>query len=87
MKLGQNVCLDEILDEFDNGSCGVKKKVTASNLKKPCVHFSVLIFGPLPMKLGRIFFLMKCGMSFKMGHVGSKPRSLGQIFEKSYVSS
>ena len=25
MKLGRNVCLDEILDEFENGSCGVKK--------------------------------------------------------------
>ena len=25
MKLGQNVCLDEILDMFENGSCRVKK--------------------------------------------------------------
>ena len=24
MKLGQNVCLDKILDEFENGSCWVK---------------------------------------------------------------
>ena len=24
MKLGQNVCLDEILDELENGSCRVK---------------------------------------------------------------
>ena len=24
-KLGQNVCLDEIKDEFENGSCWVKK--------------------------------------------------------------
>ena len=24
MKLGQNVCLDEILEEFENGSCRVK---------------------------------------------------------------
>ena len=24
MKLGQNVCLDEIWDEFENGSCWVK---------------------------------------------------------------
>ena len=24
MKLGQNVCLDEIFDEFKNGSCRVK---------------------------------------------------------------
>ena len=24
MKIGQDVCLDEISDEFENGSCGVK---------------------------------------------------------------
>ena len=24
MKLGQNVCLDEILDEFENESCQIK---------------------------------------------------------------
>ena len=24
MKLGQNVCLDEIFDEYENGSCWVK---------------------------------------------------------------
>ena len=24
MKVGQDVCLDEISDEFENGSCGVK---------------------------------------------------------------
>ena len=25
MTLGQNVCLDKIWDEFENGSCGIKK--------------------------------------------------------------
>ena len=34
VKLGQNVCLDEILDKFENGSCLVTKKVTRSNLRK-----------------------------------------------------
>ena len=34
MKLGQNVCLDEILDEFQNGSCWDKNYVTRSNLRK-----------------------------------------------------
>ena len=24
MKVGQDVCLDDISDEFENGSCGVK---------------------------------------------------------------
>ena len=34
VKLGRNVCLDEILDEFENMFCRVKKKVTRSNLRK-----------------------------------------------------
>ena len=25
MKLGQNSCLDEISDDYENGSCGIKK--------------------------------------------------------------
>ena len=25
MKLGQNVCLNEITDKLENGSCGIKK--------------------------------------------------------------
>ena len=34
MKLGQNVCLDKISNEFENGSCGVKNYVNRSNLRK-----------------------------------------------------
>ena len=34
MKLGQNVNLDEISDEYENGSCLVKNKVTMLNLRK-----------------------------------------------------
>ena len=34
MKPGQNVCPDRILDEFENGSCRVKNKVTRSSLIK-----------------------------------------------------
>ena len=34
MKLDQNVCLDEISDEFDNRSCRVKHLVTRLNLGK-----------------------------------------------------
>ena len=33
MKPGQNVCLDEISDKFENGSCWLKNKVTRSNLR------------------------------------------------------
>ena len=35
----------------------------------------------------RIFVLMKSLKASKMGHVGSKARSLGQIFEKPFVCS
>ena len=31
MKLGQNVCLNEISDEFETGSCDFKNKITRSN--------------------------------------------------------
>ena len=34
LKLGQNVLLDEILDEFENGSCWVKNEVNRFNLRK-----------------------------------------------------
>ena len=34
MEVGQDVCLDDISDEFENGSRGVKNKVTRSNLRK-----------------------------------------------------
>ena len=34
MKLGQNACLEVILDEVENGSCQVKNYVTRSNLRK-----------------------------------------------------
>ena len=34
VKYGQNVWLDEISDDFKNGSCGVKNKVTRSNFRK-----------------------------------------------------
>ena len=34
MKLGQNVCLNEISGGFENGSCQVKNYVTRSNPRK-----------------------------------------------------
>ena len=34
MKLGQNNFLDEISEEFENGSCRVKNYVTRSNVRK-----------------------------------------------------
>ena len=34
MKLDQNVCLNEIADKSENGSCWVKNYVTRSNLRE-----------------------------------------------------
>ena len=34
MKVGQDVCLDDISDKIENGSCGVKNYVTRSNVRK-----------------------------------------------------
>ena len=34
MKLGQNVCINEIMDLFENGICQVKNDVTWSNVRK-----------------------------------------------------
>ena len=52
MKLDQNVCLDEISDEFENGSCPVKKTRSLGQiLKKPCVCSRGHIFSPVIMKL------------------------------------
>ena len=38
MKRGQNVCLDEISDRCENGSCWVKTRSLVQILEKPCVH-------------------------------------------------
>ena len=53
MKLYQNVCLDKILNEFENGSCRVKNFVTRSNLRKPHVCSRGHIFSPVIMKPGQ----------------------------------
>ena len=38
MKLGQNVCLNEISYKFENGSCRVKYQVSRSNLREKFVY-------------------------------------------------
>ena len=34
LNVGQNVCLDDISDKSENGSCQIKNYVTRSNLRK-----------------------------------------------------
>ena len=56
MKLGQNVCFDEIPDEFENGLCRLQNWVTWSNFrrkKKTCVRSRGNIFSPIIMKLSQ----------------------------------
>ena len=51
MLLGQNVRLDEISDDFENGSCQVKNYVTRPNLRKTlCVRSRGHIFSPIIIK-------------------------------------
>ena len=52
MKLGLNVCLDEISDEFEIGSYRSKTRLQGQILEKPCVRFRGHIFSPIIMKLG-----------------------------------
>ena len=85
MKLGQNVCLGEISDTFENGSCWVKTRSLVQILEKPCVCSRNHIFSPIIMKLGLV--LIKSQMCFKMSQVCPKTRSVCQILEKPYVRS
>ena len=49
MKRGQSVCLDEILDEYENGSCWLKTRSPASFLENPRGH----ILNQIIMKSGQ----------------------------------
>ena len=69
MKHGQKFFLDEISDEYKNGSCLVKTWLLGQILEKPCVCTTDQIFGLILMKL------------LKMVHVRSQCRSQAQIIE------
>ena len=51
MKLGQNVCLDEISDKFENGHIESKTRSPGQILEKPCVCSRGYIFNLTIMKL------------------------------------
>ena len=53
MKLGENICLDQISEEFENWSCMVKTRSQGQILEKPCECFIGHIFSPIPMKLSQ----------------------------------
>ena len=71
MELGQNVYLDEILDEFKMGHVRSKTRSLGQTLEKPCVCSGGQIFSPIIMKLCQNICLMKPQTSSKIGHVGS----------------
>ena len=52
-----------------------------------CVHSSGNSFDPKFMKFARMLIIIMSRSSSKLGHVGSKTRSLGQILEKPCVHS
>ena len=74
MKLGQNVCLDEIPIRPKMGHVRSKTGSLDQTLEKPCVHSRGHIFSPIIMKF-EMFVLMKSRTSSKMGYVWTKTRS------------
>ena len=67
MKHGQNVCLVEISDRFENWSCWVKTRSLVKILEKPCVCSRSHIFSPIIMKLGQNVCLNKISVVFENG--------------------
>ena len=87
MKLGQNVCLNNILDKFQRfHHVSSITRSLGQILKKPCVHPRGHIFSLIIMKHS-LFVLMKSHTGSKMGLVGSKTRLLCKILEKLCVRS
>ena len=65
MKLGKNVCLNEILHKFEIASLG-------QILEKPCVRSTGHIFSPILMKLGQNVCLYEVLDNFENGSCGVK---------------
>ena len=53
MKHGENVCLDEISHEFENGSCQIKTRSLGKISEKPCVRSRSQIFSGIIIKRGQ----------------------------------
>ena len=67
MKLGQNVFLDEISDQFEMGHVGSKTRSLGKLLENFCVHFRVHFFSQIIMKLGQSFCLDEISDEFENG--------------------
>ena len=66
IKLGQNVCLDEISDKFKFGLCGVKSSLRKI-LEKPFVRSRGHIFSPILGKRGLNDCLDEISDEFEIG--------------------
>ena len=53
MKLSQNVCLDEVSQEFENGLCRVETRSLSQILENHCVRSRGHIFCPVILKFGK----------------------------------
>ena len=67
MKRGQNVCLDEISDRFENRSCWVKTSSLVQILEKLYVCSRSHIFSPIIMKSGQNVCLDEISDVFENG--------------------
>ena len=67
MKLSQNVCLDEISDEFQMGHVGSKTRSLGQILGKPYVRSRGHIFSLIIMKLCQYGCLDEISCHFKNG--------------------
>ena len=67
IKYGQNVCLDEILDELGNGSCRVKNRSPGQILEKLCVCSTGHTFIPIIVKLDQQVCLDEISHKFENG--------------------
>ena len=72
MKVGQDVCLDDISDEFENGSRGSKTRSPGQILEKPCVRSRGHIFSRILMKVGQDVCLDEISDEFENGLRGVK---------------
>ena len=72
MKVGQDVCLDDILDEFKNGHVGSKTRSLGQILEKPSVRSRGHIFSWILMKVGQDVCLDDISDKIENGSCGVK---------------
>ena len=74
LKLGQNVCLDEMSDKFETkvGHVGSETRSLGQILEKPCVRYRGHIFSTIIIKLGQNICLDEISDEFENGSCGLK---------------